>query len=144
MEARPEARDQETEAAEGRVTAQGATLDTAMLVALERRKQYAWEVFRRLRERAVPITIPAPVLGEWWRGRTDVRDAIRLAARVEPLTERVACLAGEALARVKRATTIDAFVMASAALRGDVVFTGDVDDLEKLRVFFPGVRVLSI
>ena len=50
----------------------------------------------------------------------------------------------EALAKVKRATAIDAFVMASAALRGDVVYTGDIEDLERLRTFFPGVRVLSI
>lgn len=144
MEARAEARAEEGQAKERSVSAQGATFDTAVLVALERRKQYAWDVFRRLRERAVPVTIPAPVLGEWWRGRTDVRDAIRQAARLEPLSETIACLAGEAIAEVKGATTIDAFVMASAALRGDVVFTGDVRDLERLQTFFPGVRVLSI
>jgi hypothetical protein len=144
MEARPEARSEDAETKDGGVSGQGATFDTAMLVALERRKQHAWDVFRRLRERMVRVTIPTPVLGEWWRGRTDVRDAIRAATHAEPLSETIACLAGEALARVKGATTIDAFVMASAALRGDVVLTGDVDDLEKLRTFFPGVRVLSI
>ena len=62
---------------------------------------------------------------------------------MEPLSEAVARLAGEALAVVKRATTIDAFVMADAALRGDVVYSGDLADLERLRVFFPGVRVIS-
>lgn len=123
---------------------QGVTFDAAVLVALERRKQSAWNVFRRVQERGAIVTIPAPVLGEWWRGRTDVRDAICLAARLEPLTPAIARLAGEALAAVKHATTIDAFVMASAALRGDVVYTGDVDYLEKLRGFFPGVRVLSL
>jgi predicted nucleic acid-binding protein len=123
---------------------QGVTFDSGVLVALERRKQSAWGVFRRLQERGAPITVPAPVLGEWWRGRTDVREAICLSVRIEPLTPTIARLAGEALAAVKRATTIDAFVMASAALRGDVVYTADVDDLEKLRTFFPGVRVLSI
>jgi hypothetical protein len=82
--------------------------------------------------------------GEWGRGRTDVREAICEAVRIEPLTPAIARLAGEGLAAVKRATTVDAFVMASAALRGDVVYTVDVDDLEKLRSFFPGVRVLSI
>jgi predicted nucleic acid-binding protein len=123
---------------------QGVTFDTGVLVALERRKQSAWGVFHRLQERGGPITVPAPVLGEWWRGRTDVREALCMSVRIEPLTPAIARLAGEALAAVKRATTIDAFVMASAALRGDVVYTGDVDDLEKLRAFFPGVRVLSI
>ena len=126
------------------MTSQGATFDTGMLVALERRRQSAWAVFRRLHERSAPITVPAPVVAEWWRGRTDVREAIHLAVQVEPLTDRVARLAGEALASVTRATTIDAFVMASAALRGDVVYSGDVSDLERLRAFFPGVRVLAV
>jgi len=123
---------------------QGLTFDTGMLISLERRKQRAWEVYRRARERHAPITIPAPVLGEWWRARTELRQAIVDSVRVEPLTGRTAILAGEALAAVTDAGTIDAFVMAVAALRGDVVYTGDVADMEKLRAFFPGVRVLSI
>ena len=132
------------ETQESRVTSQGITFDTGMLVALERRKQPAWEVYKRAHERQVPITVPTVVIGEWWQGRTDLRETIRMSVRIEPLTDAIARLAGEALAKVKRATTIDAFVMASAALRGDVVYTGDLDDLERLRVFFPGVRVLSI
>ncbi|MBI2892335.1 MAG: PIN domain-containing protein [Deltaproteobacteria bacterium] len=126
------------------MSAQGVTFDTGVLVALERRRQRAWEVYRRAHERRTTITVPAPVVGEWWRGRSDVREAICLSVRVEPLTEPIARLAGEALAEVKAATTIDAFVMASAALRGDVVYTGDLGDLERLRTFFPSVRVLSI
>jgi predicted nucleic acid-binding protein len=144
MDSRADARQEAGSAKDGSVNIQGVTFDTAMLVALERRKQSAWETYRRVRERKAPITIPAAVIGEWWRGRTDLREAICLSVRVEPLTDAIARLAGEALAKVKHATTIDAFVMASAALRGDVVYTGDVDDLERLRAFFPGVRVLSI
>lgn len=34
--------------------------------------------------------------------------------------------------------------MALAARLGATVFTSDVDDLEDLRVFYPGVRVLSV
>jgi predicted nucleic acid-binding protein len=64
--------------------------------------------------------------------------------RVEPLTDARAKLAGEAIGRVRNATPTDAIVMASAASRGDVVFTSDVLDLERLRTFFPGVRVLSV
>jgi predicted nucleic acid-binding protein len=126
------------------VKSQGITFDTGMLVALERRKQLAWDVYKRANERQVPITVPTVVIGEWWRGRTDLRESIRMSVRIEPLTDAIARLAGEALAKVKRATTIDAFVMASAALRGDVVYTGDFDDLERLRSFFPAVRVLSL
>lgn len=126
------------------MTAQGVTFDTGMLVALERRKQRAWNVYRRIQERLAPITIPTPVLGEWWRGRTDVRGAICLSAHLEPLTAAVARAAGEALAKIPSAATIDAFVMASAASRGDIVYTGDVGDFEELGAYFPSVRVLSV
>ena len=51
-------------------------------------------------------------------------------------------LAGEALAALAHATVIDAIVMASAALRGDVVYTSDVDDVRRPQTFFRGVRVL--
>ncbi|MBI3203394.1 MAG: PIN domain-containing protein [Myxococcales bacterium] len=124
--------------------AQGVTFDTGVLIALERRKQRAWEIYRRAVERLVPITIPTPVLGEWWRGRTEVREAICASARLEPLSEAVARVAGEALAQVPRATIIDAFVMASAASRGDVVYTADVRDFSALQAYFASVRVLAV
>ena len=56
----------------------------------------------------------------------------------------MAKLAGGALAAVKGAKPIDAIVMASAAQRGDLVYTSDVGDLEKLRSYFSEVRVLGI
>jgi hypothetical protein len=90
------------------------------------------------------ITIPTVVLGEWWRGRTDLREALVASARVEPLSPPIARLAGEALAKVKGATSIDAFVMASVSMRGDVVYTSDLDDLRRLTTFFPNVRVLGV
>jgi hypothetical protein len=34
--------------------------------------------------------------------------------------------------------------MASAASRGDVVYTGDLEDLERLTPFFPEVRILTL
>lgn len=88
--------------------------------------------------------MPSAVIAEWWRGRSDLRDHIALAVRIEPLSERVAKLAGEALASVRGATAIDAIVMASAAQRGDVVYTSDVDDLQRLAAYFRTVRVLGI
>jgi hypothetical protein len=92
----------------------------------------------------IPITIPVAVVIEWWRGRTDVRERILRGARVEPLHTALAQAAGEALASVKSASAVDAVVMAAAALRGDVVYTSDVADLEKLRRHFPGVCVLAV
>jgi hypothetical protein len=87
--------------------------------------------------------VPVPIVTEWWRGRTDVRERILDAVNVEHLSLAVAKSAGEAIASVPKATAVDAIVMAFAASRGDVVFTGDPDDLERLRVFFPTVRVLG-
>jgi predicted nucleic acid-binding protein len=95
------------------MTIRGITLDTGALVAIERRKQRGTQLIE-----------------------LDV-------VNVEPLSLAVAKAAGEAQAHVPKATAIDAIVMAFAASRGDVVFTGDPKDLERLRAFFPGVRVLS-
>jgi predicted nucleic acid-binding protein len=119
------------------------TFDTGALIALERNKRRVVEIFQNAVRRSEDITVPAVVVVEWWRGRTDVREDILESVVVEHLTPDVAKSAGDALAAVKGATTIDAIVMASAARRGDVVFTSDVHDLEKLRTFFPTVRVLG-
>ncbi len=117
------------------------TLDTGALIALERRRQRMWQILRGAIDGGVAPVAPADVVAEWWRGRTDIRDHILETIIVEPLTASLAKLAGEAMAEVRGATTVDAIVMASAAQRGDAVYTSDVDDLERLRGFFPGVRV---
>src|SRR4029079_4022624 len=96
-----------------------------MLIALERRQRRAEEFLLRAREcRIVPV-VPADVVVEWWRGRTDRREAILGFVNLEPLSQKLARVAGEALAAVRGATAIDAVVMASAASRGDVVLTSD-------------------
>lgn len=105
------------------------TFDTGALIALERRRQRMKEILERAIERDQRITVPADVVGEWWRGRSDVRDAILESVDVEPLSEDLAKRAGEAMALVKGASLVDAVVMASAASRGDVVYTSDVADL---------------
>ncbi|MBI3205929.1 MAG: PIN domain-containing protein [Myxococcales bacterium] len=119
------------------------TFDTGALVALERRRQRMTDVLARARSREDAIVVPQVVLAEWWRGRSDWRDRILAMLVIDRLTDACAKLAGEAIARVPGATAVDAIVMASAASRGDAVFTSDVDDLERLRAHFPGVRVLS-
>ena len=124
--------------------ATGLTFDTGMLIALERRRRRAEEFLLRAREQRIVPVVPADVVLEWWRGRTDRREAILELVNVEPLTQSLARAAGEALAAVRGATPIDAVVMASAASRGDVVLTSDVHDLERLRGCFPGVRVLGV
>ncbi len=131
----------------------GVTFDTGAFIAFERRKQRARTVFETLREQDVVITAPLPVIGEWWRGRTDWREQILASVQVEELTLAMVKLAGEALASLPEPPSrrrregpgfVDALVMASAASRGDVVYTGDVEDLERLTPFFPDVRILSM
>lgn len=120
----------------------GLTFDAGALIALERRRQRMHEIVEHARATDQPITVPADVVGEWWRGRTDLKDSILESVDVEPLTEALAKRAGEALAAVAGATLVDAIVMASAATRGDVVSSSDVEGLERLRRRFPSVRVL--
>ena len=122
----------------------GLTFDTGMLIALERRSRRAWVIYRAAMQRKVPITAPAAVIAEWWRGRSDVREHVKSGLRVEPLTDALAQRAGEAMASVRGSSVVDAVVMASAASRRDVVYTSDYDDLERLRAFFPTVRVLVV
>lgn len=120
----------------------GFTFDTGALIALERGDHRMRVVMRLARLDNVRIVVPTVVLGEWWRGRSKVRDTIVASVQVEPLGESLAKVAGEALAKVRGATFIDAVVMASAAQRGDAVYTSDQGDLDRLWSHFIGVRRL--
>ena len=120
------------------------TLDTGALIALKRRSQRMRRLFDTARQDNLRIVVPADVVAEWWRGRTDLRDAILASVHVEALTTALAKVAGEALAATRGASSVDAIVMASAALRGSVVFTSDIDDQTRLQQHFPGVRVLAV
>jgi predicted nucleic acid-binding protein len=129
----------------------GLTLDTGALVALERERKRIREVIFAAYATGAPRTVPAPVLLEWWRGRTNRRDLILGMVTVEPLDAKLARLAGEALAslhrrgsRVDAKLSIDAAVMASAARSGSVVYTQDYDDLVRFTTFFPDVKVLTV
>ncbi|HEX8791327.1 MAG TPA: hypothetical protein VF765_10295 [Polyangiaceae bacterium] len=122
----------------------GATYDTGMLIALDRKRSRALAIHERLFERAIRVTVPWVVVAEFWRGRTDRRDAILRSVDIEAASIDLAKRAGEALAAVSGATIVDAIVMASAAARGDVVYTSDFDDLTALQRRFPSVRLLAV
>lgn len=127
------------------------TFDTGVLISLERREKATWDRFRRLRERGVPILVPASCESEWWRksaAHAEVRRAI--LPFVVSLTDPIACAAGEALGSLRRAKvtaslTIDAQVMATAALRGGgAVLTSDPADLALFSRHFPRVTVEAL
>ena len=124
----------------------GLTLDSGVLIAFERDDRNVVAHLKEALLRQVELTVPAVVVAEVWRGGPRSSRVARLlgACTVEPLDESVARTAGEALARVRGAGTIDAIVMASAATRADRVLTSDPDDFTKLAGHFPSVRVLGI
>src|SRR5690349_15856939 len=101
----------------------GVAFDTGALIALERRRQRISKVHRTAVEDGILVTVPSAVIVEWWRGPSVAREMVLRGVRVEPLDAQLAKLAGEALAAIPRATAIDAMVMASAARRGDLVYT---------------------
>jgi hypothetical protein len=95
-------------------------------------------------EDGILITVTAVLIAAWWRGRSDAREMILRGVRVEDTTVAVARRAGEALAAIPGATAFDALVMASAARRGDIVYTSDLTDLERLRSYFPAVQLPAV
>lgn len=124
----------------------GLTLDTGALIAFERLERRVLIHLKNAELQGCQLTVPTPVVAEAWRGGSRSARIARLlqAAVVEPLLEELARTAGEALGAVKGATAIDAIVMASAASRGDRVLTSDFEDLDRLRAYFPAVRVLRV
>lgn len=120
----------------------GLTLDTGALFALERRDPRMANAFAAATRNRRRVTVPTVVLAEWWRGQRGRIAALLRVVEQEPLTPRLARVAGEAIASIRGATAIDAIVMASAAQRGDIVYTSDFDDLSRLRAAFPEVTVL--
>jgi predicted nucleic acid-binding protein len=120
-------------------------LDTGALIAAERGKARASRFFRLADVGLARLVVPLPVVAEWWRGRTDVREAILGSTEVVSSID-AAKAAGMALARLRDVdgrATIDAIVMATAALLGAIVVTGDAADFEVLAAHFPGVTVLG-
>jgi predicted nucleic acid-binding protein len=120
-------------------------LDTGALIAAERGKERSARFFRLAHVGRARLIVPLPVVAEWWRGRSDAREELLATAEVVSSVA-AAKAAGIALARLRdvdASLTIDAMVMATAALLGAVLLTGDRDDFDELAVYFPGVTVLS-
>ena len=116
----------------------GATFDSGALIALEKRDLDMLIKLRVLHRAGVPITIPANAVVEFWR-KGHGQSAILDLGTIEPLKVSIAKVAGEALAKVRGATAVDATVMASAAQRGDRVFTSDPKDMQRLHGHFRAV-----
>lgn len=115
------------------------TFDTGALIALERRDRRLRTLAKLARTGEVTITVPAVVLTEWWRGTAQQAQLLE-GVVIEPTTERIAKQAGLAITKLG-STSVDAIVMTSAALRGDVVWTSDISDMQRLQSVYPNVRL---
>lgn len=111
----------------------GYTYDTGMLIAAESGDRRAWALHRKALAAGVIVTVPAGVLGQAWRGGPQASLSRLLAGTViEPLDEQVARSAGAACALARSADVVDASVAVGSLVRGDIVVTSDVEDLERL------------
>jgi len=54
----------------------GLTFDAGALIGLERRRHRMRRVFAAAVRDDVRVTVPAAVVVEWWRGRTDLAEDI--------------------------------------------------------------------
>ena len=119
--------------------------DTGALVSAERGKERAARFLKLVTLGRARIVVPLPVIASFWRGRTDAREELLAAMQIVATVE-IMKAAGIALARMKHVDaklTMDAIVMATAALMGAVVVTGDASDFEQLARHFSGVSVLA-
>lgn len=121
--------------------------DTGALIGAEKGKKRPLDYIALVANGHAELVTPIVCVIEWWRGRTDLRDKLLRSITVQPLPLVAAKAAGSALGKVKSDVdaklSIDAAVMAFAALLDAPVVTSDLDDLMKLRAIFPGVRLLS-
>jgi hypothetical protein len=123
----------------------GVTLDSGALIGFERQNRRTLTHLKLAQALGFELTVPTAVIVEAWRGgpRSARIASLLEACVIEPLLPDLARVAGEAIAAVKGATVVDAVVMASAARRGDRVLTSDFEDLDRLRSYFPAVRLLQ-
>ena len=117
-------------------------LDTGALVALERGRQGMRKVHRVALESGTSVVAITPVLAEWWRQGVREKERLKILRTLvlEPPDAYVARLAGAAVGRVG-AGVVEALVMAAASRRGDLVYTSDVHDFERLAELFPTVQL---
>jgi hypothetical protein len=123
----------------------GVTLDAGALVGVERNDRRVVVLIRRALEAAVPLVVPAGVVGQVWRdGRRQARLARLLGSpevAIEPLDDARARAAGQLCGIAGTDDVIDASVVLCARSRGHVVITSDADDLRRLD---PGIEFVHV
>lgn len=123
----------------------GIVFDTGPLIGLERGDARAEGWLQASVEYGVVPRVPAAALAEAWRGgrRSAILARALRSCRVRVTDESVARTAGELIAVTGGDATVDAIVVATAALDGADVLTADLGDLAPLGDR-AGVRVLAL
>jgi hypothetical protein len=108
-------------------------LDAGALIALERNDRNPWAALKLAVAESEDVIIPSSVLAQVWRGTPrQARLALALSHCVIASFDALARSVGELCRRTRTADLCDARVAIVAALHGEVLYTGDPDDLRRL------------
>jgi predicted nucleic acid-binding protein len=123
-------------------------LDSGAVIGLARGDQRWRDRVNRVRRVGAQIVVPAVVVAETVRGAgprdAPVNHILAGVDHVVPLSERVARDAGRRLALARRTDTIDAIVVAEAAIRAPaIIFTSDQADLSRFVERTDDLRLVS-
>lgn len=114
-------------------------LDAGALIALERREQRLWSVLKLAALRRDDVLVPSTVVAQVWRGTRRQAALARaldhcVIAAFDVMARDVGLLCG----RTRTSDICDAHVALVATRGGDILYTGDPDDLEPLIAACPG------
>lgn len=130
---------------EERQTPQRLILDSGAVIALARRDARARAFLARALELGALVEIPVVVVAETIRGGprdAPVHKLLKAVGSVPEAREIHGRTAGRLLGAARSAHTVDALVVAHAIEAGGAhILTGDREDLERLAVSHPEVRI---
>lgn len=128
-----------------KTSVKGLTLDTGALLALERGDSRVRALLRRALETGLPLSIPAGVVAQAWRGGPRQARVARLLAdpsvHVAPLDDMTARAVGLLCGRSGHRDIVDVHVALLAQEQGHTVVTSDPEDLS---VIHPGLPLITV
>ena len=123
----------------------GLTLDAGALIAVERGNGRMIALLRKMALEKRVLHIPAPALGQAWRGGERQVLLARLVALPEvsvvPLDELQARACGALCGVTHTSDVIDASIVLCAHAHGDRVITSDVRDLKRIDPSLDAVQI---
>ena len=128
-----------------KTSVKGLTLDTGALLALERGDSRVRALLRRVLETGLPLSVPAGVVAQAWRGGPRQARVARLLAdpnvHVAPLDDMTARAVGLLCGRSRHRDIVDVHVALLAQEQGHTVVTSDPEDLSAVHPSLPLITV---